>query len=275
MTTEPSMAEFFGLHQHPFADTRPVASAFLTPRDQRLCQGALSLLSNGKSFALCGASGTGKSTLVQYLISRLDPTHYKPVWLHYAGYNRSALLRAIAEKLGIDTSGRGTPLLMRLQKHLLQLSAASNPQHPVLLIDDAQLLETESMLDLCSLLASSEKKTVAASLVLIGDETLRQRLSLHRMAPVRTRLTTTFPLEALEDKQSLLFLAHRLQDAKAPKEIFETEAMELMAAHCRGNRRELINCATLLLHEAYLRKEKTVNAQTFLTCPLLDLPQRA
>ncbi|MBI9082069.1 MAG: AAA family ATPase [Desulfobacterales bacterium] len=268
--SRPSMAEFFGYRHHPFADTRHGAHAFIGPKDERICNRALSLLQCGKSFALCGPSGAGKSTLTAYLAGMLDPTIYKPVMLHYAGFNRSGLLRAIADRLGVDTAGRGVPLLVRLQKHLLQLTGAANSLYPVLFIDDAQLLERESMMDLCSLMVSAEKKTVAASIVLIGDDTLRQLLKLSVLAPVRTRLTAIFPMDPLDDKNSEQFITHRLDQAKAPKHLFEADVMALISAHCRGNRRLIMNTATLLLDEAYFRQEKTVNAQTMLECDLIQ-----
>ena len=142
MTIAPTMAEFFGWHHHPFADTHPIASAFLAPKDARIRDRSLSMLGCGKSFALCGPSGAGKSTLINHLISALDTTVYKPILLHYAGFNRPGLLRAVADRIGVDTSSRGTPLLIRLQKHLLQLSGATNSLYPVIFVDDAQLLET-------------------------------------------------------------------------------------------------------------------------------------
>lgn len=265
----PSMAELFGFHHHPFADTRKNTQPFISDKDARLCERALSLLACGKSLALCGPCGVGKSTLIDYLIARLDPNCYKPLLLHYAGFNRAGLLRAIADRLGVDTNGRSLPLLVRLQKHLLQLASANNSLYPVIVIDDAQLLERESMLDLCALMVSAEKKTVAASIVLVGDDTLRQRLALNAMAAIASRLTAVFNLDALDEKDSLAFIAHRLSQAKAPAHLFEPNAVEMIAAHCRGNRRKIINCATLLLEEAYFRQENTVSAQTMLECDLI------
>ena len=271
----PSMAELFGFHQHPFADTRKNTRPFISDKDARLCERAISLLACGKSLALCGPCGVGKSTLIGHLIGRLDPNCYKPVLLHYAGFNRAGLLRAIADRLGVDTNGRSLPLLVRLQKHLMQLSSANSSLYPVIVVDDAQLLERESMLDLCALMASAEKKTAAASIVLVGDDTLRQRLALNAMTAIASRLTAVFSLDALDEKDSAAFIAHRLTQAKAPENLFEPAALEMIAAHCRGNRRKIINCATLLLEEAYFRQEKTICAQIMLECDLIspaDLP---
>lgn len=265
----PSMAELFGFHHHPFADTRKNAQPFISDKDARLCDRALSLLACGKSLALCGPCGVGKSTLVGHLIARLDPNGYKPVLLHYAGFNRAGLLRAIADRLGVDTNGRSLPLLVRLQKHLMQLVSANNSLYPVIVVDDAQLLERESMLDLCALMVSAENKTAAASVVLVGDDTLRQRLALNAMAPVASRLTAIFSLDALDEKASLAFITHRLKHARAPEHLFEPAALDMIAAHCRGNRRQIINCATILLEEAYFRQETTISAQTMLECDLI------
>ena len=74
----PSMAEFFDWHHHPFADTHPMAAVFLSPKDVRIQDQALSLLACGKSFALCGPSGTGKSTLIAHLIGFSTPTVISP-----------------------------------------------------------------------------------------------------------------------------------------------------------------------------------------------------
>lgn len=265
----PSMAEMFGFHNHPFADTRKNAKPFISSQDARLCDRALSLLACGKSLAICGPCGVGKSTLVAHLIGRLDPNCYKPVVLHYAGFNRAGLLRAAADRLGVDTNGRSLPLLVRLQKHLVQLASANNSLYPVIVVDDAQLLERESMLDLCALMVSAEKKTTAASIVLVGDDTLRQRLTLNAMDTVASRLTAVFNLDALDEKDSAAFVAHRLTQARAPEHLFDAAAIDMIAAHCRGNRRKIINCATLLLEEAYFRQENTVTAQTMLECELI------
>lgn len=266
----PTMAEFFGWHHHPFADTHPIASAFLAPNDARIRDRSISMLSCGKSFALCGPSGAGKSTLINHLITALDTTIYKPILLHYAGYNRPGLLRAVADRIGVDTSSRGTPLLIRLQKHLLQLSGATNSLYPVVFVDDAQLLERESMMDLCALMVSADKKTVAASIVLVGDETLLHRLQLAAVVPVRSRLTAIFKMDPLAEKDSENFIVHRIRQAKASNDLFEKDAISLIAAHCRGNRRQIMNTATLLLDEAYFRQENTVNAQTMLECKLIQ-----
>lgn len=271
MTTQTAtMHEFFGWHHHPFTDTRLLSHPFLGQKDKRVLTRAKSLISIGKSFALTGPSGSGKSTLTQYLMTQLDPQHYHPALIHYGGLKRSGILRAIADLLGVDASGRSVPLLVKIQKHLQGLAQQSSRHFPILIVDDAHLMERDSLLDLCSLMVAQPKAITAASIVLIGDCSFAKVLNLHVMAPVRTRLTVNFPLASLDEQESQAFVIYRLKLAKAPDHLFDSEALRLMAAHCQGNRRKLMNMATILLEEAFQIGEKTVGAQLVLNTDLIN-----
>jgi general secretion pathway protein A len=265
-----SMADFFGWGRHPFSDTYQIANPFLGEKDERILLRAKSLLSCGKSFAITGLSGSGKSTLVQHIIRQLDHKFYQTIYIHYGGLQRSGILKAVADYLGVDTSGRNMPLLVKLQKHTLQLSLETNARYPVFIVDDAQLLEHESMMDLCSLMVSPQKKTVAASIILVGDETIAKRLQLHVMAPVKTRMTCFFSMEALDESETEKFVGYRLDAAKAPVDLFDHDTISLISSHCRGNRRQIMNVGTLLLEEAYSRQEKTIGSHLILECDLIE-----
>jgi type II secretory pathway predicted ATPase ExeA len=228
-------------------------------------------LSCGKSFALTGVSGTGKSTLIAHLIQQLDPNCYRSTLIPYGGLQRAGMLRTIADALGVDATGRSVPLLVRLQKHVRQLMSDTSALYPVFVIDDAQLMERESLLDLCSLMSAAGRKTVSASIVAVGDDTLSKKLQMHVMAPIRSRMTGVFATELLDEKQSREFIAHRLQQANAPAQLFDSDAIDLIASHCRGNRRRIMNVATLLLDEAYYREEKTIGSQLLLSCEALTI----
>ncbi len=272
MKTEntPSLAEFFGWSHHPFADTRPLPEPFLSPRDQSFLRTAGDLLAHGKSFALCGPSGAGKSTLLRHLLDKLDPTYYCPVFIPYGGLNRAGLLRALADALGVDAASRAVPLLVKLQKQLAALSAEQGRRHPVIAVDDAQMLERPSLFDLCALTTGANRQAVAASLVLAGDALFRKSLQLHVLDAVSSRLACVFPAEPLDDRESRDFLLFRLHAAKAPAELFDRDALHLLSASCRGNRRALMNAGLLLLSEAFARKEKTVGSELVLHSDLLQ-----
>ena len=217
-------------------------------------------IGKGEFIGLVGPSGSGKTSLVHSLISDLDKNSYRTVLIPYAGHLRNGLTRILAEALGVETKGRGVPLITRIQQHLETLTEGASPRHPVIIVDDAQLVESESLWDLCSLLFQTSRQTVAASLILAGDELLAKRLELYALLPIRARLTTVMKLQPMNEHETRLFLESRLKNGGAPPDLFEDDVIEIIAAHTRGNRRNVMNMATMTLEEAYYREEKTVTA---------------
>ncbi|MBU0973870.1 MAG: AAA family ATPase [Proteobacteria bacterium] len=268
-----SSAEFFDYKLHPFADTYRLKQPYLGEQDKRLFKTALSLISTGKSFALSGPSGAGKSTLIHYVLSRLDVNCYRPALVHYGGLQRNGMLKAIADVLGVDTNGRTVPLLIKLQKQIMQMASENRSVFPVFVIDDAHLMEKESLMDICSLMFNPLKETVAASFILVGDETLEKRLQLQIMSPVRTRLTGRYNLDTLNDNESLEFIKFRLSNARVAETLFDPDALSLMSSHCRGNRRQIMNMGTLLLAEAFYRQERTISAELIYNCDQIKISE--
>ena len=268
-----SPPEFFNFKYHPFANTYRLKTPYLGEQDKRFLRTAISLISSGKSFALFGPSGSGKSTLIQYVLSQLDANCYKPSMVHYGGLQRNGMLKAIADVLGVDTNGRTVPLLISLQKQIMNMASEHHSVFPVFVIDDAHLMEKESLMDICSLMFNPQKEIVAASFILVGDETLEKKLLLQVMSSVKTRLTGQFNLNTLNDDETLEFIKFRLSNAGAAETLFDQDALNIMSSHCRGNRRQIMNMGTLLLTEAFYRQEKTISSELIYNCDQIDISE--
>lgn len=254
--TPASADEVFSYRYPPFADTFEIQKPFQSTTEKLILSRAVTFIRQGKSLAIYGEAGAGKSMLLKSMISQLDTKTYRIAAIPYGGLKPSAILRELCESLAIDTSGRKT-LLPRLQK---DFQRTENKPFPVLIIDDAHTMENQSFIDLCSLLHDAKSRTAAASLILIGQSVLRKKLKLDIFAPVRTRLACQLKLDNLSIDEAKEFIQYRLEVAQAPENIFHEQALECIAADCGGNRRTIMNLSALCLEETAQRKEKVVTA---------------
>lgn len=249
-------AKFFTCRYSPFTDTFEVKEPFLTRSDELMVDRMFNLLNQGKSMALFGEPGVGKSMLLKALVSRLDTKVFKPVFIPFGGLKRSQILKEICDQMDVDTSGR-IALLTRLREAFRR---TQDIPLPVIIIDDAHELEKLSFMDICSLLHDPHTRTAAASVIFCGHPQLKKQLGLNVYRSIRTRLAYFFEMEPLSHEDTADFVAFRLKIAEAPKNAFQKNAIELLAMDTNGNRREIMTQAGMYMDEAVLRKEKTVTA---------------
>ncbi len=93
------------------------------------------------------------------------------------------------------------------------------------------------------------------------------------MASVASRLPGIFALQPLNERESEAFFSFRLQTAGAPEDLFDPDALALTSAHCRGNRRQIMNMASLIMDEAYFREEKTIGSNLIFESDLFNVAE--
>jgi general secretion pathway protein A len=255
-TVPASAAEFFHYRYPPFADTYEIQKPFQSQAETLILDRSLALVRQGKSLAIYGEAGAGKSMLIKSITQELDSKSYRIATIPYGGMKPQAILREICEAFGIDLAGRKN-LLPRLQKNF---QPHSDKPFPVLIVDDAHAMEKQSFIDLCSLLHDAQSRTAAAVLILAGQPVLKKMLNLDIFAPVRTRMACRFLLPKLTIDEAKEFVRFRLLVAEASPDLFHEQAIESIAADSAGNRRTLMNLAALCLEEAARRQEKVVTA---------------
>jgi type II secretory pathway predicted ATPase ExeA len=251
-----SASEFFKYRYPPFADTVELNTPFQSANEKLILERSLALIRQGKSLAIYGDAGAGKSMLTKSIIQNLDAKTYRTVIIPYGGMKPSAIIRELCEAFNIDLAGRKN-LIPRLQKNFHK----SDKPFPVIVVDDAHTMENQSFMDLCSLLHDARTKTSAASLILVGQPILKKRLGLDIFASVHTRLACFYQLPTLSIDEAKAFIQYRLKISEADPNMFDDGALECLAADTAGNRRVLMNRAALCMEEAARRQEKIITME--------------
>jgi general secretion pathway protein A len=252
-----SALQFFGFRYPPFADTFEVHTPFQSEAESLIIQRTVALLRQGKSVAIHGDAGTGKSMLVKTIIAELDAKEFRVAQIPYGGMKPSCILRDLCDELDIDTTGRKN---LR-SKMAADFQRSTDKPFPVIVVDEAHEMQRQSFLDICSLLHDARHRTASAAMIFVGQPVLRKLLELDIYSPVKTRLSCMFAMPKLTIDDSKAFITFRLQLAQADQRLFDDDALHCLATDAKGNRRILMNMAALCLEEAARRKDKVVTAE--------------
>ena len=182
---------------------------------------------------LTGEVGTGKTTAWRCLVENL-PTDVNLAIVLNPRLNEIELLETICDELGIAyKQGSGIKQLTdKLNQHLLE--TCSQHRRTVVIIEEAQNLDTEVLeqLRLLTNLETNESKLL--QIVLIGQPELLQKLADPQLRQLRQRIIARFHLKPFDLKDVSSYVHHRLSVAGAPPRLFSDAAVRKLAKYSQG-----------------------------------------
>jgi general secretion pathway protein A len=199
----------FDLKEKPFSLTPDPEFLFLSESHQRALDHLVYGLESGEGFiVVTGDIGVGKTTVCRALLSRL-PDRFATSLVVNPLLTEKELVRAILEDFGgAAPPGTKKDILDALNRFLL--AEAERGKRPVLLVDEAQDL-SPSLLEQVRLLSNLEtEKRKLLQIVLIGQNELRDKLSLPSLRQLDQRITVRAEIRPLARKETARYIGHRL-----------------------------------------------------------------
>src|ERR687895_1851486 len=239
---------YFQLRERPFALSPD--PEYLYP--SKVHQEALSYLRYGIEghagfVVITGEIGSGKTTMLQSLLVRLD-RNTTVARLVNTMLDARELLEAIVLDFGIDPTGMSKPVLLhRLGQFLVQQRQAN--RLTLLVIDEAQNLSLPGLEEIRMLSNLETEKSKLIQIILIGQPELRDKLSSTQLEQLRQRITVSYHLQPLDAEETANYVNHRLRRAAAGTPVvFPRPVTDLIHARSRGVPRiiNVISDATLL-----------------------------
>jgi general secretion pathway protein A len=213
---------------------------------------------------LTGDAGTGKTTLINALFKSLDKNIIRVAiinpnldGLDFFNY----IAASFGSKKNFPTKSRFLIAFERFLKN------AENKQKKVLLvIDEAQLL-TNELLEEIRLLVNFEKNGQSLlHIFLVGQQELRDTLSMPKNRALTQRITLHYHINALVPEETEEYIKYRLQVAGTSKRIFNPEAVRLVHRFSRGLPRQInIICDHALL-TGYVQNLKQISGAVIKEC---------
>lgn len=217
---------FFGLREKPFSITPDPRYLYQSERHQEaLAHLAYGVKESGGFIQLTGEVGTGKTTVTRALLNRL-PEQVDVAMILNPRLNVNEFLLTICEELQIQlpvNTESNKVLVDALNQHLL--SAHANGRRIVVIVDEAQNLDSEVLeqVRLLTNLETSSQKLL--QIILIGQPELRQTLARVDLRQLAQRITARYHLEPLTLQETTGYIGHRLEVAGATVDIFNKAAI--------------------------------------------------
>ncbi|MFH1263796.1 MAG: AAA family ATPase [Pseudomonadota bacterium] len=257
-----SYLDFYGLEQEPFSNA-PVSRFYFNSNQHAEAIVRLERVARQmKGLAvLVGDIGTGKTTLARRLLDNLPESEFEAALLViiHSGITADWLLRRIAQQLGIRKPGDDKlQLLSQLYRRLLQIADAG--KKAVVLIDEAQMLQTEDLMEefrgLLNLEIPDQK---LITFIFFGLPEIEDYLKLD--PPLLQRVALKYHLDAFDAPSCRDYIAHRMRLAGAQRQIFLPTAAEAIHRYSRGIPRLINTIADNALFEGFILKATTIGPE--------------
>jgi general secretion pathway protein A len=219
---------FFGLTEKPFAITPDPRYLYLSERHaEALAHLLYGINESGGFIQLTGEVGTGKTTVVRTLLSRV-PHHADVAVILNPRVSPLEFLQTICEELGLDIPAADRDSVKQMVDALNRrlLHAHAEGRRIIVLVDEAQNLSTE-VLEQVRLLTNLETPTQKLlQIILIGQPELRELLDRNELRQLAQRITGRYHLRPLTPEETKGYVRHRLKVAGSSEEIFTPGALE-------------------------------------------------
>jgi len=226
---------FFGLRENPFNVNPDPRFLHRTPRIQEALEQLTYGVQNRKGLILLtGEVGTGKTTLVNYLLDWLHQQKMPTAFIFNSHLNVNHLFDFILNDFGIpsDFRLRGN-MLLQLNQWLLERFRLGSA--PVLIVDEAHGLSFELLEEIRLLLNLETASEKLLQVVLVGQPELEDKLKRPEMRQLRQRIALRCNTAPLSLEESRRYIADRLRVAGAPRApVFESDAVEALHYYSRG-----------------------------------------
>ena len=202
--------EFYGFREAPFNITPDPRFLFFSDKHREAFNHVLFGIRERKGFIqITGEVGAGKTTVCRAILTELGPA-YKTALVLNPMMTATQLMRTILLELGLEARKVDrTAYIDVLNRYLLEQAAAGHDV--VLIIDEAQDLESDLLeqVRLLSNLETDDRKLL--QIVLMGQPELRDRLNDFNLRQLRQRITVRYHLRPLTRTEVGQYVHHRLQ----------------------------------------------------------------
>ena len=240
--------KFYGLKEKPFEITPDPRFLYLSENHREALAHLTYAVREKKGFTvITGEVGTGKTTIIQTLLSRLNG-NTRTAYLFNPQLDSTDFLEYICEDLGLSGQRKSKGEYLTQLHHFL-MACYSRNENVVLIIDEAQGLDQKVLEEVRLLTNLETPKSKLLQVILMGQPELNNILNRPQCRQLKQRVGLRYNIQPLKKEETKEYIEQRLRIAGAMgPNYFSPKAMNEVYKYSKGIPR-LINivCDNALL----------------------------
>jgi general secretion pathway protein A len=253
------------LNPRAFSSEISVGALFLSESFKE-AQRRLGYLAEQRGFALItGEVGAGKTTTVRAFTSKLATGSYSILYTHVSAVRTP--LRSVVEdflsQMGEKIPFNNTPKGLRTLRESLQ-AVYERQRLPVLIVDDAHLLDARALLQLKTLTNFQMDSVWPLCLLLVGTTALNRTLATRELEEIRQRLLFCYHVRALRREEVESYVKARLVAAGWEHPLFPRDILDELYHNSHGNPRILNQLAGFCIMAALSAQKDLIDRNCLL-----------
>lgn len=203
---------YFGFKQKPFQINTDPSFLWLGEKHmEALSTLRYGILDNKGFLLLTGDVGTGKTTLINALLTTLDNSVFVAT-IRDPNLEVADFFHYLSYEFGLNKTSTKIEFLIEFEKFLLK--ADENDKKVLLIIDEAQRIN-QTLLEEVRLLSNIEKHDdKLLNIFFVGQSEFNDILLNPINRPIRQRITINYNIETLTEQETTQYIRHRLSIAK-------------------------------------------------------------
>ena len=222
--------------------------------------GRLGYVADRQLFAvLTSDAGCGKSTMIRKFADSLSRDEYILLYLSDSKLTPSWLYKGMLRQLGLEPKFYRSEAKDQLQNEIRRIRA-NDKKKIVCVLDEAHLLDKETLEEFRFLLNFEFDSTSPMALILVGQTELwAEKLRLQRYAAIRQRIDVNCVIPHLDRAETERYVRSHLEYAEGPTEIFTMKALDVIAKESAGIPRVINRICEKSLMYAFQLQRKLVD----------------
>lgn len=252
---------FFGLTKDPFPLELSLKEILETEDLVSVGQRFNYAVGLGAVALVTGDIGSGKSTALRYVASKLHPSEYRVIYITGSSGSILEFYRFLLTELNIERSSLSRAVMIGLIKNVIKEMVQGKKLKPVLIIDEASLMRLEVFAELHTILQFEQDSKPWLPMVLAGQSNLIDKLMYRTSLPLASRIVARSHLTGVNRQGMEEYLKHHLGIAGIKNNPFDETAVTAIHQGSGGLFRKANHLARGALIAAATQQSTRVTAE--------------